>query len=419
MIRVCNLYAPSHVLFDGMPSGRALSFVGRVRSLEWDFFMPRRRRETSIVLTLALCAGLSVSPMRMAVHPTPASRPVDLVSIHMIDARVGWALSTHAVLRTIDGGARWADVTPQGVTVAGSSGTAMAFLSTRIGWVVVSHGGHMGIVIRTTDGGRTWRSTSIGFARPAIGVRQISFIDARHGWLLVTLTVTAGANSAVQIFRTSDGGTRWISVSYTAVQRSSPGSLPYGGSKEGLGFRDPTTGFAGGRVDGPAGFVYLYVSHDGGATWRHQGLTLPASYGTSYPTFAAPTFYTPVEGILPVTFAAAQLVYITHNGGRTWQATRPLHGPVTLSFGDPQHGWALGAGVLYTTRDEGRHWATMSSNIRFQQDTVLDPTGGAVAFALRRTAAGGPTTVFRTTDGGRVWEARYPQVVLLPKIRTK
>jgi photosystem II stability/assembly factor-like uncharacterized protein len=72
------------------------------------------RRLIASILALVLSAGFGGSRVP-GDHATAASRPVQLVAIHMIDATTGWALGTHAVLRTADGGMHWMNVMPRGV----------------------------------------------------------------------------------------------------------------------------------------------------------------------------------------------------------------------------------------------------------------------------------------------------------------
>jgi hypothetical protein len=55
-----------------------------------------------------------------------------------------------------------------------------------------------GGLLRSTDGGRTWRQTGVEDDAGA-GVSNIWFVDALHGWVVDT----------DGLFRTADGGATW------------------------------------------------------------------------------------------------------------------------------------------------------------------------------------------------------------------
>ena len=113
----------------------------------------RSPRLIASILALVLSAGVGGS-RGAEDHATAASRPVQLVAMHMINATHGWALSTHAVLRTTDGGMHWTKVTPRGVTFAGGPDTPMDFLTNRVGWVAITHEGtRRATIVHTADGG--------------------------------------------------------------------------------------------------------------------------------------------------------------------------------------------------------------------------------------------------------------------------
>jgi photosystem II stability/assembly factor-like uncharacterized protein len=271
----------------------------------------RSRGLIASILALVLSTGVGGSRVA-GDHATAALRPVQMVAIRMIDATHGWALSTQAVLRTSDGGTRWLDVTPRGMTFAAGPDTPMDFLTSRVGWVAITHEGtRRATIVHTADGGRTWRSVAVPLPGLDFTIRQIDFITPRYGWLLAAGEPAAGSQ-AVEIFRSTDGGGHWMSVSYTGVHRATPGSLSLGGDKNGISFRDTSTGFATG-YSAAQGQIWFYVTHDGGRTWEQQALPLPPAYRGNTYDIAPPQFFTPWDGVLVVDF---DLVYVTHAGLR-------------------------------------------------------------------------------------------------------
>ena len=397
----------------------------------------RLRPTVRAVLIMATLAGV-VAPLAAQTQPaasatrqlsaawasqpavTPAGRHImapasGLTSIHMIDATQGWGLTSNAVLRTSDGGASWRNVTPSGFVVQGRS--AAYFLDAGTAWVAATRRGSVqSVVLRTADSGRTWAAAPLA---PAVGqqfagIASISFIDAQYGWLLASLGAGAGSEG-VQVFRTTDGGAHWVSVSLSAGVTATPGSLPLGGLKSGLAFRDASTGWATGVVYGPPGFTWLYITHDGGHTWSHQPLALPAAYRQGMPAANPPRFDTPLVGILPLTLFGtggqpAADFYMTRDGGRTWASGTPL--PYTSGntgfswdFVGADHGWAAWGRKLHYTTDGGRHWAVIVPNVSLANVTELDFVGAHTGWALGSITHGAVTSAFllATVDAGRTW----------------
>jgi photosystem II stability/assembly factor-like uncharacterized protein len=340
----------------------------------------------------------------------------------------GWAINHQsAIIRTTNGGVSWSDVTPNNLLPARVTVTATYFPTAQVAWAALTNTAVQNpttaIIIHTGDGGRTWQRGTVRFANPG-QIGEILFLAGRRvGWLFAGLGVAAGSN-AVQIFRTTDGGKHWISVSTTTPPHSSPGSLPFGGIKSGIGFRNALAGFATGIVYGPPGFAYLYATDDGGHTWRHQGLALPPAYRGDNPALTPPIFFTARDGLLPVTLAGlVQLIYVTHDGGATWTGTTPLHNARNLDVVTMRDMWAVeSAGVaagsagrplrLYVTHDGGFHWAAISPNKAIRDGATLDfidnQTGFVLYPALR---SGSQSPLLKTVDGGHSWFAIHPDVL--------
>ena len=81
---------------------------------------------------------------------------------------------------------------------------------------------------------------------------------------------------AVSLYQTSDGGATWT-LKYANDPSQPNNTLPFSGHKNGMAFRDTSTGWVGGDIP-INGFVYLYKTTNGGVTWSQQPLTLPAGY---------------------------------------------------------------------------------------------------------------------------------------------
>jgi photosystem II stability/assembly factor-like uncharacterized protein len=106
-----------------------------------------------------------------------------------------------------------------------------------------------------------------------------------------------------------------------------------------------------------------------------------------------------------VAVGAYGAVYVTSDGGRTWQAresgTRvPLF---SVDFADPEHGWAVGkSGEILATTNGGKTWTRQKSPI----------DDGKALFRVRAVdrgtvwAVGDWGAIAVTTDGGATWQDR-------------
>jgi len=333
-----------------------------------------------------------------------------LSSIHMLDVQTGWAVTAKGhIIRTTDGGVHWKNVTPSYPVTAGRQQVAADFFTFFIAWVAVSQtdaGGTTTVfVFRTTNGGQTWQDTTIQQTSP---IYQITFVDSRHGWMLSKQVDLASAE-AVAILRTSDGGKTWTVVS-SALPASTdtppPGQLPFGGDKAGIGFLDALTGWVTGSFP-LNGYVFLYLTHDGGATWNRQTFPFSPDKASTHISTRPPTFFTATEGILPVSFVAETAssleFYVTHDGGATWQSTTAIAASATSAdFIDMEHGLASDGTLLYVTSDGGHQWAKLAPGGDFQHVTRLDFVSSSIAWAIGVRGSHVPS-LLKTMDGGKTW----------------
>jgi photosystem II stability/assembly factor-like uncharacterized protein len=269
------------------------------------------------------------------------------------------------VFSTADGGSHWqsADV-PAGLGFLRSS----SFVSSQEGWIALGplNGGGVS-VYHTTDAGQHWRllaGPATGSALSGVGPKaRIKFTSPKVGWIS---TFTQNP-PVVLLLRTLDGGRTWRSVDLPAppgvnmTGRRVTGDFPtmFG-----------TRGLLLATLDGPQprpGGLYLYSTQDGGLRWSYvralaEGLTfMDASHWVTF-------------GPDP----ARVRVSFTPDGGRTWSTPRPIPAPAGWAVWNPtfvgSSGWAVVTpdskgniggpgsagqlppyGVIMTT-DGGAHW---------------------------------------------------------------
>jgi photosystem II stability/assembly factor-like uncharacterized protein len=399
---------------------------------------PKKAPFVSILSSLAavLVVGAIIGSWVLVTHMTEnqhttqtkplvsARKPGEpLGTIQMLNLSIGWAVtsSNYHVLRTIDGGDSWKDVTPPYTHADQNASMVENFLNASLAWVALAptNGSPPIQVFHTTNGGQTWQRSLVS----SDNVGQISFINSQDGWLLSGIEA-AGGPRAVDVFRTTDGGKTWTKVSTASPTYDSPEALPPGA--EWLTFSDASNGWATGSSP-VTQLIWLYVTHDGGATWQHQ--TLPRPAHGSRDIFTGPiTFFNQQDGILPTCLATdAALatgadIYVTYNGGTTWKSTSflPLSrctinaSPGPSDFIDKNHGWVLDYAstnygttiitTLYMTTDGGIHWMKLTPGANFHDLDIgeLDFVSNSVGWAIGTTTSD-TSFLLKTQDGGRTW----------------
>lgn len=371
-----------------------------------------------VVITVAII--LTLVPRYWSSFAAAQAEPHALDFIHMTGPLAGWAVTVprephvNELLHTSDGGVHWLDVTPRG----SSSVEEPAVLTSLVAWVESS------TLLQTIDGGRTWRSLgplpmfrTLGNPIPFAAGGTLDFIDARNGWRM--MGVGAAGSEEVYIHRTTDGGATWVKVTYTTSGDEASG-LPFGGDKAGITFLNATTGWVTGYTVG-CDYTYLFVTHNGGHTWRQQRFPLPPLVTSHWNDYTMPpTFFSTRDGVLPILLSysvkdqycesgkTVVVFYVTHDGGATWMYTTPVEvrGAPASSFADMAHGWVTDGNVLYLTRDGGHRWTKVLLPLAFadikQLDFISPQVGWAVrgpTWTLKRT----PPSLLKTVDGGHTW----------------
>jgi len=288
-----------------------------------------------------------------------------LFGISLEDVDVGIVVGENgAILATSDGGKSW---TTKNTWVTKGELNDCFFTNQDVGITV---GGNPNLwpsamLLRTTDGGTTWRKISIG---DYIGFGGVTFLDSLKGF-----AVGAG------IFRTIDGGLSWE-------------HLRYGGSLHGISFGTPSTGTAVGL------FGTILRTTDGGATWFDQ------IYLSDWNLYDV-AFTDASTGFVVGGAWASQsgTIHKTTNGGISWE--QQLETSVSLngvSFVNRNVGTVVGhGGTILRTTDAGLTWLSQSAgtDALLQQVQFIDANVGCII-----GWEGG--LVLYTTDGGDCWTSR-------------
>ncbi len=290
------------------------------------------------------------------------------------DPNLGWVCGRNGeVIRTTDGGETW-----RGVTIPNAFLEYVQFLTPKIGYV----SGHAG-VYRSDDGGISWRDITPLDPNYEKGWGSY-WINQNEGVYFV-----GGCASGIQAFyRTTNAGQNWT-VSF--------GTEPMSGLSDGLIFRNGS-GYA-------VSSGVLWQTTDFGRTWRIFSRTGSKVWSEELAIFGnamlIPTAGNNCDGN---TSGVGSMRY-SGDGGRTWaeyQTGTNMFGSFLL---DERRGWGVGNDrtVLYTD-DAGESWTNRNCGIRGHIDDIFfisDTLGWAVGEGVYRSnfnAPGPKVSIFPTDD---------------------
>ena len=273
-----------------------------------------------------------------------------------------------------------------------------------IGWNASGPSQH---VVRTTDGGTTWGSSTIAPASTDFNVGGIFAFDDLRAWVAMLNTRSLSVSGG--LYATTDGGATW--------QKDAVAFTTSGGAGCFVHFFDSDDGVAVGNPTD--GYFEIYITSNGGTSWsRVPKESVPAPY--SQPEILQAGEYAATANCLwfptyPMQGTGRSIR--TTDRGRTWsahvfpQTAGDWWAPV-LAFQDDSVGLgqASHAGVMKTT-DGGTTWNLIPNTkwLSFGHLSLRSVPGspgmyvGTSAFNGERPASEYIWGTVMTLDGGATW----------------
>ena len=266
-------------------------------------------------------------------------------------------------------------------------------VSDRVAWA----SGSNGTVLRTTDGGKTWKPIAV----PDTAALDFRDVDAFSETTAYILSIGNGETS--RIYKTTDGGQHWMLQLANKDPKIFLDAMAFWSEAAGVAFSD--------SVDGH--FV-IFKTENGGKTWdRIPNDKLPPALPNEG-AYAASGTNVAIFGSHVWIGTTASRVLHSADRGRTWAVSKtPIPtsnsaGIFSIAFRDALHGIVVGGDFqnesaavdnAAVTSDGGKTW-TLSKGLGGYRSAVAYQRGSKASWI-----AVGPSGADVTNDDGRTWTA--------------
>ena len=263
---------------------------------------------------------------------------------------------------------------------------------------IVWASGTDGTVIRTVDGGKTWKVMIVPGA-DKLDFRDIEAFDAKTAYIL-----SIGNGESSRIYKTTDGGTTWEPQFTNKDEKAFYDALACWDKKNCIAMSDPVGGH----------FLVLSTS-DAGASWKQVvSKDLPAAKSGEAAFAASGTcLYVGPTGVAYLISGGNDArVFRSTDRGVTWIVAdtpivrgTPVSGIFSISMFDSNNGVIVGGNYekpddakdsLAFTADGGETWKAGSGLSGYRS--------GATYVDKKRIIAVGTNGADLTTDGGKTWK---------------
>ncbi len=309
------------------------------------------------------------------INLSPGTR-ADLQAVSLVNSTTGFVVTRDGtIFRTVDGGVSWNPVFGRQSSWFHGVCVVDAMHCVAVGWEYQGPQGWTmnGIVVRTTDGGMSWKDNLI---LSDTLFNAVHFADSNTGTIVGYKLFGEGV-----VLHTTNGGTTWCRQSFGTTAASN-----------GVFFTDAYTGTAVG------GGGAIARTTNGGNTWITQrSQPMEDLVGVSFTDAVNGTVVGTKYDSL---WQASALILRTTNGGADWTPQYAAGGESRLSsvaFTDVNNGTAVGDATLLHTTDGGITWTPQLAGRQWPLWSV------SFSDANTGTAVGYNGTILRTTTAGVTW----------------
>jgi len=281
----------------------------------------------------------------------------------------------------------------------------ISFINENTGWALYNtsfSGSNTGRVYKTTNGGHNWE---MQMEVTNIGLRCVGFADSLTGFI-GTLGFIGALNRSPILYRTSNGGNSWDSVTFELNNR--PGGLC------GMSVLDRNNIFAAGRINSPASITppYFIKTTNGGQNWIAKNMSAYAVWLVDCIFFSPDSGFVVGSVDAPLLTNNKNVVLFTSDGGDSWteryRGSNIGEGLWKISFPSRNTGYcSLNNGyvdsVCYLkTTDGGNTWMRKSFNSGISSYVFTQGLG----FLNENTGwiGGDINYMYKTTNGGINWQ---------------
>ena len=246
---------------------------------------------------------------------------------------------------------------------------------------VIYAGGQDGILLKTTDGGKTWKSSYQRVNNSGDNIQGLYFVNENVGY---------SANSYRLIAKTTDGGTTWSAVLNDSTDATS--------TNYGVHFINENTGFVVGKAGNSVDVVYKTTN--GGVSWTTTTYIVSAN-------LRGVAFYDAQNGIAVGEKVKAMF---TKNGGATWTASTINGVPAgsasatirEVVYVNATTAVAAGDKLFIKTTDGGTTWNYVSVTVEHSLTGIAGSSSNLWAVGLK-SASPKSVGILQSMDEGASW----------------